>query len=91
MRVLPVRKSKIDIKINQVISFKPIQGDSAMSSITIRNLPEETHRALRLRATLAGRSTEAEVRAILEQAARPARAHPTGIAAGRNWPTSWWL
>jgi plasmid stability protein len=43
-----------------------------MSSITIRNLPEETHRALRLRASLAGRSTEAEVRAILEQVARPA-------------------
>jgi antitoxin FitA len=42
-----------------------------MSSITIRNLPEETHRALRQRAALAGRSTEAEVRAILEQAARP--------------------
>ncbi len=42
-----------------------------MSSITIRNLPEETLRALRMRATLAGRSTEAEVRAILEQAARP--------------------
>jgi plasmid stability protein len=42
-----------------------------MSSITIRNLPVETHRALRLRASLAGRSTEAEVRAILEQAARP--------------------
>jgi plasmid stability protein len=72
MRVLPVRKSKIDIKINKVISFRPIQGDSAVSSITIRNLPEETHRALRLRASLAGRSTEAEVRAILEQAARPA-------------------
>jgi plasmid stability protein len=71
MRVLPVRKSKIDIKINKVISFRPIQGDSAVSSITIRNLPEETHRALRLRASLAGRSTEAEVRAILEQAARP--------------------
>jgi plasmid stability protein len=42
-----------------------------MSSITVRNLPEETHRALRVRATLAGRSTEAEVRAILESAARP--------------------
>ena len=42
-----------------------------MSSITIRNLPEETLRALRMRATLVGRSTEAEVRAILEQAARP--------------------
>jgi plasmid stability protein len=42
-----------------------------MSSITVRNLPEETHRALRARAALAGRSTEAEVRAILENAARP--------------------
>jgi antitoxin FitA len=42
-----------------------------MSSITVRNLPEETHRALRVRAALAGRSTEAEVRAILESAARP--------------------
>ena len=38
-----------------------------MSSITVRNLPEETHRALRVRAAMAGRSTEAEVRAILEQ------------------------
>jgi plasmid stability protein len=65
------RRPEIDIKIKPVISFKPIQGDLAMSSITIRNLPEETHRALRLRASLAGRSTEAEVRAILEQAARP--------------------
>jgi plasmid stability protein len=42
-----------------------------MSSITVRNIPEETHRALRVRAALAGRSTEAEVRAILESAARP--------------------
>lgn len=42
-----------------------------MSSITIRNLPDETHRALRVRAALAGRSTEAEVRAILENVARP--------------------
>jgi plasmid stability protein len=42
-----------------------------MSSITVRNLPEETHRALRIRAAMAGRSTEAEVRAILESVARP--------------------
>jgi len=42
-----------------------------MSSITIRNLPEATHRALRVRAAMAGRSTEAEVRAILESIARP--------------------
>ncbi|OIN90605.1 MAG: plasmid stability protein [Comamonadaceae bacterium CG1_02_60_18] len=42
-----------------------------MPSITVRHLPEETHRALRARAALAGRSTEAEVRAILESVARP--------------------
>ena len=42
-----------------------------MSSITVRNLPEETHLALRVRAAMAGRSTEAEVRAILESVARP--------------------
>ena len=42
-----------------------------MASITVRNLPEETHRALRVRAAMAGRSTEAEIRLILENAARP--------------------
>jgi antitoxin FitA len=47
-----------------------IKGDS-MSSITVRNIPDETHRALRVRAAMAGRSTEAEVRVILESAARP--------------------
>ena len=43
-----------------------------MSMVTVRGLPEETHRALRLRAASHGRSTEAEIRAILEQAVRPA-------------------
>jgi antitoxin FitA len=47
-----------------------IKGDS-MSSITVRNIPDETHRALRVRAAIAGRSTEAEIRVILESAARP--------------------
>lgn len=42
-----------------------------MPSMTIRNIPEEVHRALRVRAATNGRSTEAEVRVILEQAARP--------------------
>jgi len=42
-----------------------------MASITVRNIPDEVHRALRARAAKHGRSTEAEVRAILEQAARP--------------------
>jgi plasmid stability protein len=43
-----------------------------MPSLTVRNLPEETHRALRVRAARHGRSTEAEVRAILEETVRPA-------------------
>lgn len=42
-----------------------------MASITIRNVPDEVHRAIRIRAAIHGRSTEAEIRAILEQAAKP--------------------
>ncbi len=42
-----------------------------MHAMTIRNLPDETHRALKQRALLHGKSTEAEVRAILEEAVRP--------------------
>ncbi len=42
-----------------------------MASVTVRNLPDETHRALRVRAAMHGRSTEAEIRAILENAVRP--------------------
>jgi len=42
-----------------------------MAVLTVRNLPEETHRALRLRAAQHGRSTEAEIRVILEDAVRP--------------------
>jgi plasmid stability protein len=40
-----------------------------MATLTIRNLPEETHRRLRIRAAKAGRSMEAEARAILAGAA----------------------
>ena len=42
-----------------------------MAVVTIRNLPAETHRALRVRAAQHGRSTEAEIREILEKAVRP--------------------
>jgi len=42
-----------------------------MAAVTVRNLPEETHRALKLRAAQHGRSTEAEIREILEEAIRP--------------------
>ena len=42
-----------------------------MPSITIRNVPDDVHRALRVRAALHGRSAEAEIRAILAKAAKP--------------------
>jgi len=40
-----------------------------MPAVTIRNLPETTHRAIKVRA--ARRGTEAEIRDILENAVRP--------------------
>lgn len=42
-----------------------------MAAVTIRNLSDETHRALKVRAAEHNRSTEAEMRAILEAAVRP--------------------
>ncbi len=42
-----------------------------MPAITVRNLSEETHRALKQRAAAKGRSTEAEVRLILEDVVNP--------------------
>lgn len=44
-----------------------------MPAVTIRNLSDETHRALRVRAAHHGRSTEAEIRDILEAAVRPSQ------------------
>ena len=42
-----------------------------MPAVTIRNLPEETHRAIKARAKLHNKSTEAEIRSILEDVVRP--------------------
>lgn len=42
-----------------------------MAVLTIRNLPDEIHRALRLRAAQHGRSMEAEVRTILQETVAP--------------------
>ena len=39
--------------------------------MTVRNLPDEVHRALRVRAAKHGRSMEAEVREILEATVAP--------------------
>lgn len=42
-----------------------------MAMLTVRNIPEEVHRALRIRAAQHGHSMEAEVREILESAVSP--------------------
>jgi plasmid stability protein len=42
-----------------------------MPSLTVRNVPDEVHRAIRVRAAQHGRSIEAEMRDILETAVRP--------------------
>lgn len=42
-----------------------------MAMLTVRNVPDDVHRALRVRAALHGRSTEAEVREILASAVKP--------------------
>jgi plasmid stability protein len=41
-----------------------------MAILTVRNVPDEVHRALRMRAAVHGHSTEAEVREILESAVK---------------------
>ena len=42
-----------------------------MPVVTVRRLSEETHRALKRRAAQHGRSTEAEIREILDATVRP--------------------
>ena len=42
-----------------------------MAMLTVRNLSDEVHRALRVRAARRGHSMEAEVREILESAVSP--------------------
>ena len=51
-----------------------------MPAVTIRNLSEETHRALKVRAAHHNSSAEAEMRAILEDAVRPANRLRLGTA-----------
>lgn len=42
-----------------------------MAAVTVRNIPDEVHRALKGRAAAHGRSTEAEIREILRLAVTP--------------------
>lgn len=58
-----------------------------MATLTVRNLPDDIHRALRLRAAEHGRSTEGEVRAILAEAVKtpePRRLGDALAALGRE-------
>ncbi len=58
-----------------------------MPAVTIRILPDETHRALRVRAAHNGRGTEADIRDIIEAAARPFQGVKLGsllLGIGRN-------
>ena len=43
-----------------------------MTTVLVRDLPPETHRALKARAKKNGRSVNAEIRAVLVESARPA-------------------
>ena len=48
-----------------------VNSEKFMAMLTVRNLPDDVHRALRVRAVQHGRSTEAEVREILSLAVKP--------------------
>ncbi|MGG7055855.1 FitA-like ribbon-helix-helix domain-containing protein [Nitrosomonas sp. ANs5] len=52
-------------------SCKASTGFEIMPSITVRNVPDEVHRALKVLAAQHGRSAEAEIRDILENAVKP--------------------
>lgn len=54
-----------------------------MPAVTVRNLSDETHRALRLRAAHHGRSGEAEIRDTIESAALPLNVLSSALY--------WWL
>ena len=64
-----------------MLSYKnQFYGVIALAAVTIRNLPDETLRALKKRAEQCGRSTEAEMRLILQNAVRPQRGMGTVLA-----------
>ncbi|MEJ2868652.1 Arc family DNA-binding protein [Actinomycetospora sp. OC33-EN08] len=54
-----------------------------MATITVRDLDDEVRSRLRVRAAENGRSMEAEVRAILEEAVRPSRLERRRAALAR--------
>jgi len=59
------------MQLNNMHSLHSNNRIEAMAMLTVRNLPDEVHRALRVRAATHGRSIEAEVRAILDEVVKP--------------------
>lgn len=56
-----------------------------MKNVTIRNLSDEVHRAIRARAAAHERSIEAEMRAILTDAVQPAQRIKLGSMLAEIW------
>ena len=62
--------SYVSLIASNRIDIDAIKMGCELKSVTIRNIPDEVHRAIRLRAAQYGRSVEAELRTILEAAVR---------------------
>jgi antitoxin FitA len=70
--LLPVKSTLLNASsFNIMQSLTSNERGEVMAVITVRNLPDAVHRALRVRAAHHGRSTEAEIRDILETVALP--------------------
>ena len=48
-----------------------MEYDTVIGTLNVRNLSDQTHKALRIQAARHGRSMEAKVRAILDDAVNP--------------------
>ena len=60
------------MSLNYICSQLSQYESLTMAILTVRNVPDEVHRALRVRAARHGRSTESEVREILASVVKPA-------------------
>jgi plasmid stability protein len=63
-----------------LLSSKADKRLRVVAILTVRNVPDEVHRALRVRAAQHGRSTEAEVREILAAVVKPEKRVRVGEA-----------
>jgi len=79
---------------NAFIAYNENRGLGHMPQLTVRSLPEDIVRALRIRAAKNGRSAESEHRLILAQVLQGeatdfwAGATPYGLARGNNAPAA---